>query len=108
MDLNPGRAWLKQPDYFQRFRVPDRADRLADLGIGEDELVAIVRRGDAQRAILVRQLTWEGAPLTVRIGPDGIPVAAREDGSAPMQLFMRWYGFAYTWPHGDIYGATEG
>ena len=51
--------------------------------------------------------TWAGAPLSVEVGPDGIPGAVRPDGTRPMQLFMRWYGFAYTWPQGDIYGAPR-
>lgn len=48
--------------------------------------------------------TWEGVSLTVQVGADGMPGAALADGTLPMQIFLRWYGFAYSWPGGAIYG----
>lgn len=58
MDFDPTRAWLKQPDYFRRFKVPAAGEPLAALGVPGDELVAIVRRGDRQRALILRQLVY--------------------------------------------------
>ena len=58
MDFDPGRAWLKGPDYFQRFRVPSRGQPLAASGVPGDELIAVLERGDQRRALVVRQLLY--------------------------------------------------
>jgi hypothetical protein len=42
----------------------------------------------------------------VRISVDkgtGVPSAVGHDGIKPIQLFTRWYGFSYTYPHCDIF-----
>ena len=39
---------------------------------------------------------------------DKVPAAIWEDESRPFQLFTRWYGFSYTYPGCDIWGAEEG
>ena len=46
-----------------------------------------------------------GRALRVFMGElDGTPHARYEDGSEPMQLMTRWYGFSYTYPGGELYG----
>ena len=35
-----------------------------------------------------------------------IPVAVWSDGTRPVQIFSRWYGFAYTFPDCEIYGIS--
>ncbi|MEZ4380814.1 MAG: DUF3179 domain-containing (seleno)protein [Nannocystaceae bacterium] len=48
---------------------------------------------------------WGERVLRVGVDPrDGIPRAAWADGGAPMQLFARWYGFAYTYPGCGLFG----
>ncbi|MCP4197771.1 MAG: DUF3179 domain-containing protein [Proteobacteria bacterium] len=47
---------------------------------------------------------------TVQISVDketGVPCAVRTDGVRPIQLFTRWYGFSYTYPHCDIFQAAH-
>jgi hypothetical protein len=83
-------------------------DRLPPLAHG----LAVID-GDAARFYpsqrLPRPIEDElaGSPLLLSTGDDDIPFATRPDGTRPMQLFMRWYGFSYTWPHGELYQAAE-
>lgn len=45
-----------------------------------------------------------GRALRVFIGElDGTPHAQFADGSEPMQLMTRWYGFSYTYPDCQLY-----
>ena len=37
----------------------------------------------------------------------GVPSAVGRDGIKPIQLFTRWYGFSYTYPHCDIFQAAH-
>lgn len=46
---------------------------------------------------------WGNKTLRIAIGEeDSVPYAEWQDGGRPFQLFARWYGFAYTYPHCDI------
>lgn len=46
----------------------------------------------------------ENQTLQVRVNPtDGVPQATGLDGSSPIQYFLRWYGFALTFPNCSIY-----
>ncbi|MEM7801649.1 MAG: DUF3179 domain-containing (seleno)protein, partial [Chloroflexota bacterium] len=49
--------------------------------------------------------TFNGRQVEVRISEeDRIPLALyTDDGSRPMQLFSRWYGFSLTFPHTEIF-----
>ena len=43
-------------------------------------------------------------PLQVTIDPfDGVPQATWQDGTRPLQYFLRWYGFALTFPNCSIH-----
>lgn len=45
-----------------------------------------------------------GQKLRVCINPaNGFPVAQWENGTQPLQYFLRWYGFALTFPHCSVY-----
>jgi hypothetical protein len=48
---------------------------------------------------------FAGRTLRVGLDPeDGIPRARlTDDGSIPLQLFVRWYAFSFTWPSCDVY-----
>jgi hypothetical protein len=50
---------------------------------------------------------WGGRSMSIALGPlDGAPHAVWvDDKTRPMQLFTRWYGFSYTFPGAEIYGA---
>ena len=50
----------------------------------------------------------DGRGLQIAMGPDGIPTATwRDDGSLPLQLFTRWYGFSYTYPGCEVYSGSS-
>ena len=53
--------------------------------------------------------TIEDRELSLSIGElDQVPIAVwADDGSRPMQLFTRWYGFSHTFPDCEIYGAPQ-
>ena len=45
--------------------------------------------------------------LEITLGQaDGVPQAICRDGTRPLQYFLRWYGFALTFPTCSIYGCT--
>lgn len=53
--------------------------------------------------------TLAGHELTVVLDPvDRVPRATLATGEMPMQLFTRWYGFAYSYPGCAIFGASAG
>lgn len=53
---------------------------------------------------------FEAMPTTVVVDErlitvamkDGIPAATYEDGSRPMQMMTRWYGFSLTFPGCEV------
>lgn len=61
-------------------------------------------------AEIEQQLTdeWPGKTLQISLNPiNGVPSATWIDGTQPLQYFLRWYGFALTFPHCSIYGMEE-
>ena len=52
------RAQLRDPDMFERYRVPDRGEPLREAGLSNDTDVMLVERGGETRAFLLRQLTY--------------------------------------------------
>ena len=48
-----------------------------------------------------------GRSLQIRIGEDAVPVAIWDNGSRPLQLFTRWYGFSYTYPDCGAWEESE-
>ncbi|MEM8642775.1 MAG: DUF3179 domain-containing (seleno)protein [Cyanobacteria bacterium P01_G01_bin.54] len=50
----------------------------------------------------------ENRPLRVTLnGADGVPQATWQEGTRPLQYFLRWYGFALTFPHCTIYPSAH-
>lgn len=97
--LPPGfRATMGEPD-----------SRLPEMRIGLGVIAGDVRRfypRDSIKNGIDDELN--GRSLRIRIGQDdGIPVAMWGDGSRPLQLFTRWYGFSYTFPGCQIYGDSR-
>ena len=72
-EFDPERAWLREPDLFQRFQVPDRGVPLADAKVGPEEMLLVVERARARRAFLVVEMAYhhlaqgelEGEPYLV-------------------------------------------
>ncbi len=56
--LDPAKALLKEPDFFQRFRVPERGGLLKEAQLKPDELLLLIERGSKRRAFLARQLAY--------------------------------------------------
>ncbi|MGK7875464.1 MAG: DUF3179 domain-containing (seleno)protein [Xenococcaceae cyanobacterium] len=47
---------------------------------------------------------WDSKLLHIALNKvDGVPYAMWEDGTRPLQFFLRWYGFALTFPNCSIY-----
>ncbi|MFQ5907235.1 MAG: DUF3179 domain-containing (seleno)protein [Thermoplasmata archaeon] len=57
-EFDASRARLREPDMFQRFRVPAMGEPLADAGVDPGEMLLIVERGEVRRAFLVSQLSY--------------------------------------------------
>ena len=107
-------GWMNRSALTGRGRLPpgfrgtmgEDDERLPQMEHGLGVMVDGTRRfypRDAIGAGIVDEL--EGRSLHVRIGAaDQIPFAEWEqDGSRPLQLFTRWYGFAYTFPGCEIH-----
>ncbi len=56
--FDAARARLKEPDMFERYRVPDRGEPLREAGLSDDTDVMLVERGGETRAFLINQLTY--------------------------------------------------
>ncbi len=56
--FDAARAQLKEPDMFERFRVPDRGEPLREARLSDDASVMLVERGGETRAFLIHQLTY--------------------------------------------------
>lgn len=51
-------ATLFGPNAFPRFDVPDRGEPLRAASLDDDELLLVVERGGARRALTVRELAY--------------------------------------------------
>jgi hypothetical protein len=95
------------PPHFRRtMAAPD--PRLPELSQGLG-----VMDGGRQRFYPSDALTkpvteeWGERSLRVALSEARIPEAIWDDGSRPMQLFTRWYGFSLTFPGCELYSADE-
>ena len=55
--FDPSRAWLKGPDFFPRFVVPDQAPLLSDAKLDADTELILAERNGARRAFIARELS---------------------------------------------------
>lgn len=90
---------------FVALKVSQRDTRLEQLenglGVVEGDEARFYRLEDARRGLTD---TLGGRALSVACGADGIPGATwQDDGTRPLQLFTRWYGFSFTYPGCGIY-----
>lgn len=56
--FDASRAKLRGPDFFRRFRVPDRGQLLRAARLSGDTDILVVTRGDQSRALTARQMTY--------------------------------------------------
>jgi hypothetical protein len=58
MAFDARRAFLRGPDMFRRFRVPERGEALVRAGLPGRELVLVAERGGERRAFLAQDLAY--------------------------------------------------
>lgn len=56
--FDPSRAWLRGPDMFRRFRVPDAGLRLRDTALKEETELLVFERGGLRRALVLQQMGY--------------------------------------------------
>ncbi|MFQ6012751.1 MAG: DUF3179 domain-containing (seleno)protein [Thermoplasmata archaeon] len=85
------RAWLRDPDLFQRFRVSDEGEPLAAAGLDPKAMLLVVERANARRAFLVTEMAYHhlaqgelgGAPYLVSfctVCHSGVGMVPRVEG----------------------------
>lgn len=57
-EFDAERAWLRKPDLFPRFRVPDKGIPLAEGDLDSREMLLIAERGDHRRAFRVKEMAY--------------------------------------------------
>ena len=101
--------WLPMklpPNFRGTMGKPD--DRQPEMEIGLGVVTDGVRRFYPKRSIgegIDDEI--DGRALHIHIGEDAVPVAKWDNGSRPLQLFTRWYGFSYTYPYCEVWGESE-
>lgn len=99
---NVGTRGRLPPGFRATMGPPDPRRPGMDQGLG-------VVHGDAARFYPTSEVAgaegqaveddWQGATLRVALGAvDRVPAATWRDGSRPMQMFTRWYGFSASFP----------
>lgn len=56
--FDSARAYLEGPDLFPRYRAPEQGVDLGAAGLSDEDYLQIVERGGAQRALVVRQMSY--------------------------------------------------
>jgi hypothetical protein len=57
-EFDAERAWLRKPDLFPRFRVPDQGVPLAEEQLDPREMLLIIERGRHRRAFRVKEMAY--------------------------------------------------
>ena len=57
-DFDPSRAWLRGPDYFQRFVDQGAAVVIEDAGLNPDLELIIAARSGERAAFVMRELAY--------------------------------------------------
>ena len=96
-------GWL--PEVFIK-TLPEEDSRLPRMTLG----LGVRVHGEARFYEMAHlkgeplQDTVGGSELTISIGPlDKVPFAVNDSGHRPLQYFLRWYGFALTFPECTIW-----
>ena len=56
--FDAGRAQLKAPDFFKRFRVPDVGEPLAAAKLKGDDWLLVISRSGVRRAFLLNHMAY--------------------------------------------------
>lgn len=92
------------PKLFTQTMAPEdpRLPRMTmGLGVVVDEIARFYPRSEIETQVTDE---WNGQTLQVSLNQlDGVPSATWADGTRPLQYFLRWYGFALTFPQCSIY-----
>ena len=84
-------------------RLPEMEIGLGVIVNGRQRFYSLALLGDGLED------RWQGDLLHISVNPhDGIPEACFTDGSRPLQLFTRWYGFSFTYPETEIFPRQTG
>lgn len=97
------------PPFFTK-TMPKEDDRLprmtTGLGVVIDSVATFFPMKVLQAGAV--QTSLNGQDITVAIRDDDHrPGATLGDGSKPLQYFLRWYGFAFTFPGCAVYDAEQ-
>lgn len=57
-EFDAERAWLRDPDLFPRFRIPDQGVPLAEAKLDPGEMLLVVERNGARRALRVKEMSY--------------------------------------------------
>ena len=91
------------PGFRKTMGQPDT--RLPEMELGLGVVSARVQRFYRYSDIVATgplHEEFDGQSIVVQIGEDEFPLAIVSSGTRPMQLFTRWYGFAYTYPDCEV------
>ena len=58
MSFDPSRAWLNDPDYFQRFDATTTPEALATAGLSADTELLVIEREGAAVAYIMHQMSY--------------------------------------------------
>ena len=86
---------------------PRRAEQEQGFGIVVDDVGKYYPLASLPKNGRIEDQWHDGRTVRIeRDALDGMPFATWvDDGEAPMQLLTRWYGFSFTYPNCEIYGA---
>ncbi|GGE07408.1 hypothetical protein GCM10011571_05830 [Marinithermofilum abyssi] len=99
------------PPYFY-LSMGERDTRLPDMTSGLGVYTKKTKRFYPMSAIQDAggelQDQVDGRPMVVTVNEEGFPSAVFSDQQEkPMQLYCRWYGFAFTFPGCELYGEKK-
>ncbi|MBL4849567.1 MAG: DUF3179 domain-containing protein [Planctomycetes bacterium] len=57
-EFDASRAWLKKPDEFKRFRVPDEGEPLESAGLKDDDWLIVAERSGERRAFFLNHMAY--------------------------------------------------
>ena len=60
-DFDIDRAWLKHPDWFQRFTVTGTGTALKGLGLNKKKSLLVFQRNAERRALIQNQMLYHHA-----------------------------------------------
>ncbi len=108
-------SWAMSLPFFKGKLLPGfrktmdaRDDRLPEMEIGLGVIAYGIKRFYPM-ALIRNSIEDDLGDHAISVGineSDGMPYAQLAEGTRPIQLFTRWYGFAYTYPGCEIYAKS--